>query len=138
MAQSWLPATGRAERRGHAIEIRINAEDPAKGFLPSPGTVTRFRPPLGPGVRVDSALYDGYTIPPYYDSLIAKLIVWDDTRRHALSRTARALSEFEVAGVPTTRELAIDVLTSEDFQAGTYTTAFLHEAVGRLATLAAL
>jgi acetyl-CoA carboxylase biotin carboxylase subunit len=131
-----LPGTGRAERRGHSIEIRINAEDPARGFLPSPGTVTRFRPPLGPGVRVDSALYEGYTIPPYYDSLIAKLVVWDDTRRHALARTVRALSEFEVAGVPTTRELAIDVVTSEDFQSGTYTTAFLHEAVGRLATLA--
>jgi acetyl-CoA carboxylase biotin carboxylase subunit len=132
-----LPATGRAERRGHAIEVRINAEDPARGFLPAPGTVTRFRPPLGPGIRVDTALYDGYSIPPYYDSLVAKLLVWDDTRRHALSRAVRALSELEVVGVPTTRELAIEVLTSEDFQSGTYTTAFLHEAAGRLATLAA-
>jgi acetyl-CoA carboxylase biotin carboxylase subunit len=130
-----LPATGKAARRGHAIEVRINAEDPARGFLPAPGTVTRFRPPLGPGVRVDTALYDGYTIPPYYDSLVAKLLVWDDTRRHALARAVRALSELELVGVPTTRELSLEILASEDFQSGAYTTAFLHEAAGRLATL---
>jgi acetyl-CoA carboxylase biotin carboxylase subunit len=136
-AAHGLPGTGRAERRGHAIEIRINAEDPARGFLPAPGTVTRFRPPIGPGVRVDSALYDGYTIPPYYDSLIAKVIVWDGTRRHALARAVQALSQLEIGGVATTTELAIEILLSEDFQSGAYTTAFLHEAAGRLATLAA-
>ena len=134
-AGDGLPGTGRAERRGHAIEIRINAEDPSRGFLPAPGRVTRFRAPLGPGVRVDSHLYDGYEVPPYYDSLLAKLVVWDDTRRHALFRAVRALSELEIEGVPTTRELAIEILESEDFQAGSYTTAYLHEAAGRFAAL---
>jgi acetyl-CoA carboxylase biotin carboxylase subunit len=132
-----LPAKRRAARCGHAIEVRINAEDPVRGFLPAPGTVTRFRPPLGPGVRVDSHLYDGYVIPPHYDSLVAKVVVWDDTRRHALARAVRALSELEIEGVATTRELALEILSTQDFQAGTYTTAYLHEAAGRLVTLSA-
>jgi acetyl-CoA carboxylase biotin carboxylase subunit len=127
-AEEGLPSEGRAELRGHAIEFRINAEDPARGFLPSPGTVTRFRPPLGPGVRVDTHVYDGYTIPPNYDSLIAKLLVWADDRPAALARARRALSEFELDGVPTTRDLAVDILESEDFISGRYTTAFLAEA----------
>jgi acetyl-CoA carboxylase, biotin carboxylase subunit len=127
-AEEGLPSEGRAELRGHAIEFRINAEDPARGFLPAPGTVTRFRPPLGPGVRVDTHVYDGYTIPPNYDSLIAKLLVWADDRPAALARARRALSEFELDGVPTTRDLAVDILESEDFISGRYTTAFLAEA----------
>ncbi len=85
-----LALTGRAPRRGHAIEIRINAEDPARGFLPAPGTITRFDLPLGPGVRVDTAVRAGSEIPPYYDSMIAKLIVWDDTRDAAIARAERA------------------------------------------------
>ena len=75
-----LALVGRAPRRGHAIEVRINAEDPSRGFAPSPGVVERFRPPLGPGVRVDTAVYEGAEIPPYYDSMIAKVIVSDDDR----------------------------------------------------------
>jgi acetyl-CoA carboxylase, biotin carboxylase subunit len=134
-AEEGLPREGRAELRGHAIEFRINAEDPSRGFLPAPGTVTRFRPPLGPGVRVDSHVYEGYVIPPNYDSLIAKLLVWAEDRPAALARARRALSEFELDGVPTTRELAVDILESEDFKSGRYTTAFLAEA--SLSTLGA-
>jgi acetyl/propionyl-CoA carboxylase alpha subunit len=120
-----LETTGRAARSGHAIEVRINAEDPAREFAPAPGEVTRFRPPLGPGVRVDTAVVEGGAISPYYDSLIAKLIVHDSSRRAAISRAVRALEELEIEGVPTTRELALDVLRSTAFAAGTYTTGYL-------------
>jgi acetyl-CoA carboxylase biotin carboxylase subunit len=135
--EEGLPRTGRAELRGHAIEFRINAEDPARGFLPAPGTVTRFRPPLGPGVRVDTHVYDGYTIPPFYDSLVGKLLVWAEDRPGALARARRALSEFELDGVPTTRGLAVDILESDDFASGRYTTAFLTDAAARLPALSA-
>jgi acetyl-CoA carboxylase biotin carboxylase subunit len=122
-----LDHVGRAERRGHAIEVRINAEDPARGFAPSPGLVRRFRPPLGPGVRVDTAIQDGLEIPPYYDSLIAKVIVVDDDRPAAIARAVRALEELVVDGIPTTRELALDVLRSDGFVAGEYSTGYLDE-----------
>jgi acetyl-CoA carboxylase biotin carboxylase subunit len=122
-----LDRVGRAERRGHAIEMRINAEDPARGFAPSPGLVRRFRPPLGPGVRVDTAIQDGLEIPPYYDSLIAKVIVVDDDRPAAIARAVRALEELEVDGIPTTRDLALDVLRSDGFAAGEYSTGYLDE-----------
>jgi acetyl-CoA carboxylase, biotin carboxylase subunit len=135
-AGAGLPAHGRAELRGHAIEFRINAEDPARDFLPAPGTVTRFRPPLGPGVRVDTHVEDGCEIPPFYDSLIAKVIVWAENRPLALHRARRALEEFELDGVPTTRGLAIDILGSEEFASGQYTTGFLAEAGSALAALA--
>ncbi|HYY33573.1 MAG TPA: acetyl-CoA carboxylase biotin carboxylase subunit [Gaiellaceae bacterium] len=127
-AGDGLPQEGRAPLSGHAIEFRINAEDPARDFLPAPGTVTRFAPPLGPGVRVDTHLYEGYTIPPFYDSLIAKIIVWAEDRPAAVARARRALSEFEVEGIPTTRGLAIEILESDRFTSGRYTTAFLAEA----------
>ena len=134
-AGEGLPREGRAELRGHAIELRINAEDPAHDFRPAPGTVTRFRPPLGPGVRVDTHVVDGYVIPPYYDSLVAKVIVWAEDRPAALRRAVRALTEFKLEGVPTTRELAIDILESDEFASGDYTTAFLGEAGASLAAL---
>ena len=130
-----LELTGRAPRRGHSIEVRINAEDPARSFAPAPGTVTRFRPPLGPGVRVDTAMSDGSEIPPYYDSLIAKVIVWDETRATAIDRAVRALGELEVAGIPTTRELAVDVLGSMPFRSGEYSTSTLPELEGSLPSL---
>jgi acetyl-CoA carboxylase, biotin carboxylase subunit len=131
-----LTVTGRAERRGHAIEIRINAEDPAREFLPVPGRIERFRPPLGPGIRVDTHVEDGAVIPPNYDSLLAKVIVWDADRPAAIERSLRALGELEVVGVPTTASAARDVLRSEEFAAGRYSTSFLEEAGRRLPALA--
>ena len=128
-----LPATGRAPRGGHAIEIRINAEDPARDFAPAPGRITGFRPPLGPGVRLDTFVEAGTTVPPYYDSLLAKLVVWDGDRAAAISRSLRALGELSVTGIPTTRELAIQILRSEQFASGRYSTSFLEESGERLA-----
>ena len=133
-----LPAQGIAPTHGHAIEFRINAEDPARGFLPSPGPLRRFRPPLGRGVRVDTHAYEGYTVPPNYDSLVAKLIVSDDDRPSVLARAAQALTEFEVEGVATTLPLFREMVTSEPaFRSGVYTTAYLEEAAGRLSSLSA-
>jgi acetyl-CoA carboxylase biotin carboxylase subunit len=91
--------------RGHAIEVRINAEDPAQNFMPGPGTVDALRVPGGNGVRFDSLLYAGYTIPPFYDSLLGKLIVWDEDRPAAIARLARALDELQIVGVKTTQPL---------------------------------
>ena len=131
-----LTATGRAPRRGHAIEVRINAEDPARDFAPAPGLVKEFRPPLGPGIRLDTFVEAGYTVPPFYDSLLGKLVVWDEDRPAAISRTLRALGELSVTGIPTTRELAIQVLRSEQFASGRYSTSFLEESGTRLAVAA--
>jgi acetyl-CoA carboxylase biotin carboxylase subunit len=128
---------GRAgPRSGHAIELRINAEDPARGFAPSPGTIERFRPPLGPGVRVDTFVEDGTVISPHYDSLIAKLIVVDASRRLAIERARRALGELEIEGVATTREVLHDILDSDEFRSGEYSTSFLEESGARLPALA--
>ncbi|MCB1739679.1 MAG: acetyl-CoA carboxylase biotin carboxylase subunit, partial [Gammaproteobacteria bacterium] len=88
--------------RGHAIEWRINAEDPARGFMPAPGQVARFQPPVGDGVRVDTFLSSGLTLSPYYDSMIAKLIVHGRDRAEALARSVRALDDFVIEGVATT------------------------------------
>lgn len=131
-----LPSAGRGGLRGHAIEVRVNAEDPAHDFRPAPGTLTRFRPPLGPGVRVDTHAFEGYRIPPHYDSLLAKVVVWDESREAARARGVRALSEFQLDGVPTTRELAIEILGHDDFRSGRYTTAFLQDARAGLPALA--
>jgi acetyl-CoA carboxylase biotin carboxylase subunit len=122
-----LSLTGRAPRYGHAIEMRINAEDPQRNFTPAPGVVRRFRPPLGPGVRVDTGVEDGSVVPPYYDSLIAKVIVWDADRPAAIARAVRALGELEVEGVPTTREAALEILHTDEFRSGEYSTNFLEE-----------
>ena len=130
-----LSTTGRAERSGHAIEIRINAEDPARQFMPVPGRIERFRPPLGPGVRIDTHIEDGAVIPPNYDSLLAKLIVRDADRPSAIDRALCALAELEVVGVPTTAAAARDVLRTEEFAAGRYSTSFLEEAGRRLPAL---
>jgi acetyl-CoA carboxylase, biotin carboxylase subunit len=129
-----LPVAGRAPRSGHAIEVRINAEDPARNFAPAPGRLERFRAPLGPGVRVDTFVEDGALIPPYYDSLIAKVVVRDENRDAAIERARRVLDELEVTGLPTTREVALEILDSEAFRSGEYSTSFLDET--QLAALA--
>ncbi|MBV8079089.1 MAG: acetyl-CoA carboxylase biotin carboxylase subunit [Actinobacteria bacterium] len=122
-----LEVTGRAERRGHAIEIRLNAEDPTRDFLPAPGLVSRFRPPLGPGVRVDTFVESGTRVSPYYDSLLAKIVVWAEDRPAAIARAERALDETVVEGVPTTRDAALAVLRSDEFRSGEYSTSTLAE-----------
>jgi acetyl-CoA carboxylase biotin carboxylase subunit len=124
-AGEQLSVTGRAPRRGHSIEIRINAEDPEHDFRPSPGLVSLFKPAEGPGVRVDTFIESGTVIPPFYDSMIAKLVVWDNDRTAAIARAERALRETTVVGVPTTRDLALEVLGSEPFRSGDYSTSTL-------------
>ncbi len=123
-------------RLGHAIELRINAEDPRRDFAPAPGKIVRFRPPLGPGVRVDTFVEEGTVISPYYDSLIAKVVVHDASRKLAIERSLRVLGEFEIEGVPTTKALLADILASDEFRSGEYSTAFLEEAGARLPALA--
>lgn len=113
-----LPKQKDVEIRGHAIECRVNAEDAARGFLPSPGVVSVWNLPGGPGVRVDTHVYQGYMIPPYYDSLIAKLIVWGNNREEAIVRCKRALSEFIVEGIHTTIPFHLQMLETEAFQNG--------------------
>ena len=135
-AGEGLARTGRAERRGHALEVRLNAEDPKRDFAPAPGRIDRFRPPLGPGVRLDTYVEEGTEVPPHYDSLLGKLIVWDESRPEAIERALRALGELQLGGVPTTRELAIDVLRSEGFATGRYSTDYLAEAAAALPALA--
>ena len=132
-----LPLVGRAPRSGHAIEIRLNAEDPSRNFAPAPGLVRRFRPPLGPGVRVDTAIEEGSEIPPYYDSLIAKVVVRDDDRPAAIVRAVRALEETVIEGIPTTRELGLDVLRSPGFASGAYSTGYLEQMEAHLPSLRA-
>ncbi len=111
--------------RGHAIECRVNAEDPARNFQPSPGLITAFHPPGGPGVRVDTHIYAGYQVPPYYDSLLAKVIVHGNTRAEALARMRQALDSFIIEGVTTTIPFLGRVMRHPDFVAGRVDTKFL-------------
>ena len=120
---------GDVEIRGHAIECRVNAEDPRHDFRPSPGTVAMFVPPGGPGVRVDTHVYAGYTIPPYYDSLLAKVITWGADRAEAITRMRRALAEFEIAGVPTTIPFHLVVLDNAFFRRGEVYTNFVQRRI---------
>ena len=122
-----LGATGAIEPQGHAMEFRINAEDPVRGFLPQAGPVEFYNPPGGPGVRVDSHLYPGYLIPPHYDSLLAKLIVHGEDRAAAVRRGARALDEFAIFGPETTLPLHLAILEDEEFRRGGAGTDFLSQ-----------
>ena len=113
--------------RGHAIECRINAEDARHNFRPTPGRITGWLPPGGPGVRVDSHVYTGYEIPPFYDSLIGKLIVWGKDRSHAMRRMRRALNECAVTGIPTTVEFHLEMLDRPEFINGDVHTKFVEQ-----------
>ena len=113
------------EFEGWAIECRINAENPSKNFMPSPGEIKMYLPPGGLGVRVDSAAYPGYSIPPYYDSMIAKVITYGKTRDEAIARMKRALSEFVIEGIETTIPFHLKLLEHETFVSGEFNTKFL-------------
>ena len=113
--------------KGHAIECRINAEDPDNDFNPSPGKITQLMLPGGPGVRIDSGVYPGYIIPPFYDSMVAKLITWGTDRREAVERMKRALAEFQIEGIKTTIPFHKKVMKNKEFLRGQYTTDFVSE-----------
>ncbi len=115
--------------RGWAIECRINAENPDKNFMPSPGTIEFYHVPGGPGVRVDSAAYQGYTIPPYYDSMVGKLIVWGADREEAIQRMRRALEEFVIEGIHTTIPFHLKVLDNAFFRRGEVYTNFIQRRI---------
>jgi acetyl-CoA carboxylase, biotin carboxylase subunit len=115
---------------GHAMEFRINAEDPDQDFMPSPGEVTSLEVPGGPGVRVDSAIYQGYTIPPFYDSMVGKLVVWGLDREETIHRSNRALREYRLEGIKTTIPLHLRLLEEDAFRSGEYHTGYLEELLG--------
>lgn len=112
--------------RGHAIECRINAENPDLGFRPSPGTITALYMPGGPGIRIDGAVYQGYTITPYYDSMISKLIAHGSTREDAINKMKWALAEFIVEGVDTNIDFQLEILRQPEFRSGNYDNGFLN------------
>jgi acetyl-CoA carboxylase biotin carboxylase subunit len=114
----------KSKARGHSIEVRINAEDP-KTFAPSPGRITALHMPGGPGVRIDSHIYQGYVVPPHYDSLIAKLIVHGDDRMIAIARLRRALDEFIIEGIKTNIDFFRRLAHNEDFVRGKLDTRFI-------------
>lgn len=116
-----------AEPRGHSIECRINAEDPYNNFAPSPGKIDLWYAPGGKGVRVDTHVYSGYTVPPYYDSMIAKLICTGATREIAIARMNRALREFMITGIKTTIPFQIEIINHPDFVAGNYNIAWVEK-----------
>jgi acetyl-CoA carboxylase biotin carboxylase subunit len=119
------------EPSGHAIECRITAEDATNDFAPSVGTVETYVAPGGPGVRVDSHLYAGYSVPPYYDSLLGKIIVWGRDRDEATARMERALTETVITGVPQTVSFLRSIVADDQFRAATYDTGFISRVVAR-------
>ena len=121
--------TNQLNQRGHAIEMRINAEDPFRNFIPTPGVIKTYETPHGPGIRIDSHCYSGYEIPSFYDSLIAKLIVWDTDRIHAIRRSREALHSFIVEGVPTTIPFHLKILQNDDFLRGIFHTRFIEDEI---------
>jgi acetyl-CoA carboxylase biotin carboxylase subunit len=119
-----IPAQEQVVRRGHAVEARVYAEDPARGFMPSPGKITYLRVPAGPGVRDDSGVYSGWVVPQYYDPMLSKLIAWAPTRDQAIARLLRALDEYTVHGITTNLAYLSAVLRHPAFRAGEYDTTF--------------
>jgi acetyl-CoA carboxylase biotin carboxylase subunit len=115
--------------KGHAVECRVNAEDP-KSFVPSPGRITAYHPPGGPGIRIDTHIYDGYVVPPYYDSMVAKLIAYGDTREMALARMRVALSEMVVEGIKTNIALHRQIMADAAFIAGGVNIHYLEKKLG--------
>lgn len=113
--------------KGHAIEFRINAEDPQNGFFPTPGRITRYYSPGGPGVRVDGCVCAGYVIPPHYDSMCAKLTIWGPTWRHTVMRAQRALNEYDIRGVKTTLAFYRNIAQSDVFMGGQFDTGFMEQ-----------
>ena len=126
-----LGIRGPVQFQGHAIECRINAEDAEQGFRPAPGTITAFHAPGGPGVRVDTHIYAGYVVPPFYDSLLAKLIAWGNTREEARMRAYHALEEFILEGVPSTAPFLRRMLAHPDFISGKIDTGFVERYLTR-------
>jgi len=114
-------------KKGHCIEFRINAEDPDNNFIPIPGEIKKFIIPGGPGIRIDSGVYQGYKIPPFYDSMVAKLIVKGETRKEAINRAKRALNEFMIEGIKTTIPFHLKVLKTKEFLSGKYSTNFIEK-----------
>jgi acetyl-CoA carboxylase, biotin carboxylase subunit len=112
---------------GWAMEFRINAEDPEMDFMPSPGEISFLDVPGGPGVRVDSAIFQGYKIPPFYDSMVGKLVIWALTREEAINRARRALREYRLEGIKTTIPLHLRLLEEDAFRSGAYHTGYLEE-----------
>ena len=123
-----LPFAEPLAQRGHAIEARVYAEDPAQGFMPSPGTLVGLRTPSGPGIRDDSGVYPGYTVPLHYDPMISKLSVWANTRAEAISKLRRALGEYVVSGITTNVDYLKRIVSHPEFQSGDYDTGFLERA----------
>ena len=122
-----LSIKGDIQPEGHAIECRINAEDPANNFRPSPGTIQMLYTPGGRNVRFDSHIYAGYTVPPYYDSMLGKLIVWGKNRSDAIERMARALSETMITNIKTTIGFQQTILNNQQFRRGNYATNFIEK-----------
>ncbi|HEQ79252.1 MAG TPA: acetyl-CoA carboxylase biotin carboxylase subunit, partial [Euryarchaeota archaeon] len=125
---SNLPLQYRQEdirARGHAIECRINAEDPLHNFMPSPGKISRYAEPSGPGVRIDSGVYQGFEIPTFYDSMVSKLIVWAENRDRCIERTKRALWEYQIGGIRTNIPFHHVVMNDSVFRSGNYTTSYI-------------
>jgi acetyl-CoA carboxylase biotin carboxylase subunit len=118
--------------RGHAIECRIYAEDPDNNFFPSPGKITSWRAPTGPGIRLDEGVYSGWTVPADYDPLLAKLIAWGSDRREAIARLRRALEEFDLGGIKTNIGLFSAILDDKDFASGNIHTCWLDERIPEL------
>ena len=111
--------------KGHSIECRINAENPSRNFMPCPGTIRELNLPGGNGIRVDTAIYSGYTIPSNYDSMLAKIIVYGVSRNEAIAKMKRALEELVIDGVDTNRDFLFDIITNHDFIRGRFDTSFI-------------